>query len=66
MILYAQAEASLSPLCIKQNTATHAVANGMPVNEVQKLLEHSTIATTTVYVETSMANINLSHARAIV
>lgn len=56
----------VTPHVFRHTTATHAVANGMPVNEVQKLLGHSTIATTMVYVETSMANIKLSHARAIV
>lgn len=56
----------VTPHVFRHTTATHAVANGMPVNEVQKLLGHSNIATTMVYVETSMANIKTSHARAIV
>lgn len=56
----------VTPHVFRHTTATQAVANGMPVNEVQKLLGHSTIATTMVYVETSDAGIKASHARAVV
>lgn len=56
----------VTPHVFRHTTATQAVINGMPVNEVQKLLGHSTIATTMVYVETNKQEVKNSHARAIV
>lgn len=56
----------VTPHVFRHTTATQAVASGMPINEVQRLLGHSNIATTMIYVETNDAGVKASHLRSVI
>lgn len=56
----------VSPHIIRHTTATQAVANGMPIEEVRALLGHENVATTMIYVETSDEHVHNSHRKAVV
>lgn len=57
---------ALTPHIFRHTTATQAVSNGMPVDEVQKLLGHTNIATTMIYVETADESVKTSHQKAVI
>jgi integrase/recombinase XerD len=56
----------VTPHILRHTTATQAVGHGMPVQDVQKLLGHSNISTTMIYVETSDADVRSGHKKAVV
>ena len=56
----------LSPHIIRHTTATLAVQSGMPITQVQKMLGHSSVATTQIYAETSQEEVAISHKRFVV
>ena len=58
---------TLSPHIIRHTTATIAVKNGMPITQVQKMLGHSSVATTQrIYVETSQEEVAISHEKYVI
>lgn len=61
-----QLNIELSPHIIRHTSATLALQNGMPIEQVQKMLGHSSVATTQIYAETLQADMALSHQRYVV
>ena len=57
---------TLTPHILRHTTATTALRNGMPVDEIQKMLGHSNINTTMIYAKTDIENVRASHQRFIV
>lgn len=58
---------TLSPHIIRHTTATLAAKNGMPIEQIQKMLGHSSIATTQkIYVETLQEEVAMSHERYVI
>ena len=58
---------TLSPHIIRHTTATIAVKNGMLITQVQKMLGHSSVATTQrIYVETFQEEVAMSHERYVI
>ena len=56
----------LTPHIIRHTTATLALQSGMEITEVQKMLNHSSVATTQIYAETSMDDVRASHRKYVV
>lgn len=56
----------ITPHSLRHTTATQAIRSGMPVEDIQKLLGHSSIATTMVYAEASEDNVLREHKKYIV
>lgn len=56
----------VTPHIFRHTTATQAVNNGMPIEEVQRLLGHAKVDTTMIYVESDQAKVKASHVRAVV
>lgn len=51
------------PHRFRRTTATLAVKRGMPIEEVQKLLGHSNISTTMLYVNVDQDTVKLNHSK---
>lgn len=56
----------ITPHIFRHTTATIAIRNGMPVEDISKLLGHSKIDTTMIYAKTSMANVQMGHRKYII
>lgn len=56
----------VTPHIFRHTTATQAVRNGMPIEEVQRLLGHVKVDTTMIYVESDQERVKASHVRAVV
>ena len=56
----------VTPHVLRHTTATTAIRNGMPVEDISKLLGHSNIDTTMIYAKTSLENVKAGHKRYIV
>lgn len=56
----------VTPHVIRHTTATIALQNGMPIEQVQRILGHSSVSTTQVYAETSQNDVRVSHMRYVV
>ncbi len=56
----------LSPHIIRHTTATLSLQSGMEITQVQKMLGHSSVATTQIYAETSQAEVAIAHKRYVV
>ncbi len=54
------------PHLMRHTFATNALAHGMPVTDLQKLLGHSKIDTTMIYAEVSQEEISQAHKRYVV
>lgn len=57
---------NVTPHIIRHTTATDAINKGMPIEQVQKLLGHESIATTLIYAETDQNNVKYGHEKYIV
>lgn len=55
-----------SPHVIRHTTATLAMKAGMPVQDIQKMLGHSSISTTMIYAEQDPADVKAEHTRCVV
>ena len=51
------------PHRFRRTTASMALSRGMPIDQVQKLLGHSNIETTTLYAITDVENVKSSHKK---
>ena len=56
----------VTPHVLRHTTATTAIRNGMPVEDISKLLGHSKIDTTMIYAKTSIVNVQVGHKKYIV
>ena len=56
----------VSPHIIRHTTATRALQNGMPVDQVQKLLNHSSLMTTQRYAETLQSDVKTAHSKYVI
>lgn len=56
----------VTPHCFRHATATNALSNGMPVQEIQKILGHANISTTMIYTEVLQDHIKADHKRYVV
>lgn len=57
---------NVTPHVLRHTTATLALANGMPIEEISKLLGHEKIDTTMIYAHTSMESVQARHQRHII
>lgn len=62
----AQVDKKLTPHVLRHTTATTGLNNGMPIDEIQKMLGHSSINTTMIYAKTNLENVKNNHKRFIV
>ena len=56
----------VSPHVIRHTTATLALQSGMQITQVQKMLGHSSVATTQIYAETLQEDVRRSHEKCVV
>lgn len=56
----------VTPHVLRHTTATTALQNGMPVEDISKLLGHAQISTTMIYAETSMENVQAEHKKYVI
>ena len=56
----------VTPHVIRHTTATLALHNGMPINEISMLLGHSNIETTMIYAKTSYDLVQQSHNKYVI
>lgn len=56
----------VSPHIIRHTTATDAISNGMPIEQVQRLLGHESITTTLIYAEVKQNNVKIGHEKYII
>lgn len=59
-------ESNVTPHIIRHTTATDAIDKGMPIEQVQKLLGHESIATTLIYAKVRSENVRQGHQKFIV
>lgn len=62
----ARANVDVTPHVLRHTTATIALRSGMPVQSIQKMLGHSSIATTMIYAETDQTDVKSEHNRCVV
>ena len=56
----------ISPHIFRHTTATTALNNGMPIEDICSLLGHENVATTMIYAKTSKENIQTGHKKYVV
>lgn len=56
----------VKPHVLRHTTATTAIQNGMPIEDISKLLGHSKIDTTMIYAHTSIEHVQLEHKKYII
>lgn len=59
-------EKHITPHVLRHTTATQAVNNGMPIEEVSKLLGHASVATTMIYAKSSQEAVHTHHTKCVV
>lgn len=57
---------NITPHILRHTTATIALHNGMPIEEISKLLGHESIDTTMIYAKTSIEDVRAAHRKYIV
>lgn len=57
---------NVTPHVLRHTTATQAVGNGMPIEEISRMLGHANLTTTMTYVQSSQESIQSHHARCII
>lgn len=61
-----QINKNVTPHILRHTTATVALSNGMPVEDISKLLGHSNISTTMIYAHTSLENVQKEHKKCVI
>lgn len=56
----------ITPHILRHTTATTAVQNGMPIEDISKLLGHANVATTMIYAKTSTDRVYSNHKRCVI
>lgn len=56
----------VTPHVLRHTTATTALHNGMPVEEIKELLGHTNINTTMIYAEVNKTMVKASHERCVI
>ena len=56
----------LTPHVLRHTSATLALQNGMPITQVQKMLGHSSVATTQIYAKTSQEDVAQAHKKFVI
>ena len=56
----------VTPHVLRHTTATTAVQNGMPIEDISKLLGHASVATTMIYAKTSTDKVYSNHRRCVI
>lgn len=56
----------ITPHILRHTTATTALQNGMPIEDISKLLGHENIETTMIYAKTSLEEVQSAHKKYIV
>ena len=51
---------------LRHTTATTAIENGMPIEDISKLLGHANINTTLIYARTTVEHVKSEHKRCVV
>lgn len=54
------------PHRFRRTVATNALNRGMPMEEVQQLLGHNDIQTTSIYAKSTQANVKTDHKKYVV
>lgn len=57
---------NVHPHRFRRTVATTALKRGMPIEQVQKMLGHSNIQTTTIYAQFSEEDLKLSHSKYVI
>lgn len=57
---------NVHPHRFRRTAATLALKRGMPIEQVQKMLGHESIETTTIYAKSNMADVQASHNKFII
>lgn len=57
---------NVHPHRFRRTAATLALKRGMPIEQVQKMLGHESIETTTIYAQTNMTDVQASHNKYII
>lgn len=57
---------TITPHVFRHTTATTALRNGMPIEDIRELLGHENIETTLVYARTSVERVRMNHQRYVV
>ena len=57
---------NITPHILRHTTATQAVSNGMPIEEISRMLGHANLTTTMTYVQSSQESIQAHHSRCII
>lgn len=57
---------NITPHILRHTTATIALHNGMPVEDISKMLGHEDLSTTMIYAKTSMEAVKASHRKYVV
>ena len=56
----------VTPHILRHTTATQAVNNGMPIENVSKLLGHANVATTMIYAKLSQESVQNQHTKCVI
>ena len=61
-----QLDKKITPHILRHTTATVGLSNGMPIDEIQKMLGHESVNTTLIYAKTNIENVKISHKKYII
>lgn len=56
----------ITPHVLRHTTATTALRNGMPIEDISKMLGHAKLDTTMIYAQTSMDAVQTSHRKYVI
>ena len=56
----------ISPHIFRHTCATTALNNGMPIEDISKLLGHESISTTIIYSKVSMESVQSNHKKYVI
>lgn len=56
----------VTPHILRHTNATTALQNGMPIEDICKLLGHASIETTMIYAKTSMEDVRMGHRKYVI